>query len=67
MQNMMWQSVESKLFHQGDRMTNIESQIAQLNHVKHSVSQNTTNIESVIVHIVTSLKSQISDHDQTVL
>ena len=67
MQNMRWQSVESKLFHQGDRMTNIEAQIAQLNHVKHSVSQNTTNIESVIVHIVTSLKSQISDHDQTVL
>ena len=65
-QNMRWQSVESKLSHQGDRMTNIEAQIAQLNHVKHSVSQNTRNIESVNVQ-VTSLKAQISDHDQTVL
>ena len=66
MQNKRWQSVENKLSHQGDRMTNIESQIAQLNQVKHSVIENTRNIESICVD-VTSLNSKISDHDQTVL
>ena len=67
MQNKRWKSVENKLSHQGDRMTNIESQIAQLNQVKHSVTENTRNIESVCVQ-VTFLNSKISDHhDQTVL
>ena len=46
-QNQWWQVIESKIEHQNVRMTNMETQMSQLNVLKQSVNKTTHKVENL--------------------